>query len=88
MSDRYVRTLKATGLVDTELCALLAGHCSAHWPYDRQVGLRVALRNPDEIESFAGDAGYDDQSLRDALRAEGVRSCQAAQTGTASPARG
>ena len=33
----------------------------------------MALRNTDEIESLAGDKGYDDQSLRDALRSEGVR---------------
>jgi IS5 family transposase len=33
----------------------------------------VALRNTDEIKSFAGDKGYDNQSLRDALRSEGVR---------------
>jgi len=33
----------------------------------------VALRNTDEIERLAGDKGYDDQSLRDALRSEGVR---------------
>jgi len=31
------------------------------------------LRNTDEIESLVGDKGYDDQSLRDALRSEGVR---------------
>ena len=37
------------------------------------MGRRVALRNTDEIESLAGDKGYDDQSLRDALRSEGVR---------------
>ncbi len=35
--------------------------------------LAVALRNTDKIESLAGDKGYDDQSLRDALRSEGVR---------------
>ena len=34
---------------------------------------RVALHNTDEIESLADDKGYDDQSLRDALRSEGVR---------------
>ena len=43
----------------------------------------LASRHPDrpsgrssqhrEIESLAGDKGYDDQSLRDALRSEGVR---------------
>ncbi|RLM62466.1 IS5/IS1182 family transposase, partial [Halorubrum sp. Atlit-9R] len=27
----------------------------------------------EKIESLAGDKGYDDQSLRDALRSEGVR---------------
>ncbi|QGA82156.1 Transposase, IS5 family [Halomicrobium sp. LC1Hm] len=36
-------------------------------------GLRAALCNTDEIESLAGDKGYDDQSLRDALRAGGDR---------------
>lgn len=31
------------------------------------------MRNPGKLESLAGDKGYDDQSLRDALRTEGVR---------------
>ncbi len=72
-SDRHIRTLKTTALVDTESCAVLDLHCSAHWPHDTQVGRQVALRNTAEIESLAGDKGYDDQSLRDALRSEGVR---------------
>ncbi|WP_225336305.1 IS5 family transposase [Halomicrobium urmianum] len=72
-SDRHRRTLKATALIDTESCAVLDVHCSAHWPHDTQVGRRVALRNTTKIESLAGDNGYDDQSLRDALRAAGVR---------------
>jgi IS5 family transposase len=37
------------------------------------VGRRVALRKTDNVESLAGDEGYDDQSLRDALRPERVR---------------
>ncbi len=72
-SDRDIRTLKTTALVDTESCAILDIHVSAHWPHDTQVGRRVALRNTDDLASLAGDKGYDDQSLRDALRAEGVR---------------
>lgn len=32
----------------------------------------MALRNTEQVTSIAGDKGYDDQSLRDALRAEGV----------------
>ena len=32
-----------------------------------------SARNTDEIESLAGAKGYDDQSLREALRAEGVQ---------------
>ena len=72
-SDRDIRTLKTTALVDTESCAILDIHISAHWPHDTQVGRRVALRNTDELVSLAGDKGYDDQSLRDALRSEGVR---------------
>jgi IS5 family transposase len=72
-SDRHIQTLKTTALVDTESCAVLDIHCSAHWPHDTQAGRRVALRNTNEIESLAGDKGYDDQSLRDALRSEGVR---------------
>jgi len=72
-SDRHIRTLKTTALVDTESCAILDVHCSAHWPHDTQVGRQVALRNADEIERLAGDKGYDDQSLRDALRSDGVR---------------
>jgi len=72
-SDRHIRTLKTTALVDTESCAILDVHCSVHWPHDTQMGRRVALRNTEKIESLAGDKGYDDQSLRDALRLEGVR---------------
>jgi len=63
-----------TALADTESCVVLYVHCSAHWPHDTQVGRRVALRNTEGIESRAGDKGYDDKSLRDALRSEGVRS--------------
>ncbi len=37
------------------------------------MGSRVALRNTTEIEGFADDNGYNDQSLRDALRTAGVR---------------
>lgn len=72
-SNRHIRTLKTTALVDTDLCAVLDIHCSVHWPHDTQTGRRVALRNTEIIESLAGDKGYDDQSLRDALRSEGVR---------------
>lgn len=32
------------------------------------------LRNTTDIESFAGDKGHDDHSLRDTLRTEGIRS--------------
>ncbi len=31
-SDRHIRTLKATALVDTKSCAVLDVHCSVHWP--------------------------------------------------------
>ncbi|GAB7011513.1 hypothetical protein JCM31271_34560 [Halorubrum trueperi] len=55
------------------LCAALDMHCSTHWPHDTQTGRRVALRNTEKIESLAGDKGYDDQALRDALRSGGVR---------------
>ena len=60
-------------LVDTDSCAILDLHCPGHWPHDTQTSCRVALRNTKKIESLAGDKGYDDQSLRDALRLEGVR---------------
>ena len=73
-SDRRIQTLKTTALVDTESCAVLDLHCPAHWSYDTQVGCRVALRNPDDIESLAGDKGHDDQLHKDALCSEGVRS--------------
>jgi IS5 family transposase len=66
-SDRHIRTLKTMALVDTDSCTILDVHCSAHWPHDTQVGRQVALRNTNEIESLAGDKGYNDQSLRDAL---------------------
>ena len=33
-SDRHIRTLKTTALVDTESSAVLDIHCSAHWPHD------------------------------------------------------
>jgi IS5 family transposase len=72
-SDRHIQTLKTTALVDTKSCAVLDIHCSAHWPHDTQVGRQVALRNTEKVESLAGDKGYDDQSLREALRSDGVR---------------
>jgi len=72
-SDHYIQTLKTTALVDTELCAIFDFYCSAHWSHDTQVDRRVALRNTEKTESLAGDKGYDDQSLRDTLRSEGVR---------------
>ena len=66
--------MKTTALVDTDSCAVLGLHYSTHWPHDTQTGRRVALRNTEKIDSLAGDNGYDDQSLRGALRLEGVRS--------------
>lgn len=72
-SDRHIQTLKTTAFVDSESCAVLDLHCSAHWPHDTQTGRRVALRNTEQVASIAGDKGYDDHSLRDALRSEGVR---------------
>lgn len=72
-SNRPIWMLKMTALVDTGSCAVHNLHCSAHWSHDTQVGCRVALRNTDEIQSLAGDKGYQVQSLRDALRSEGVR---------------
>ena len=72
-SDRHIRTLKTTALVDTDSCAVLDIHCSAHWPHDTQVGRQVALRNTDAVTSLAADKGYDDQSLWDTLRSKGVR---------------
>jgi IS5 family transposase len=71
-SDRHIRTLKTTALVNTDSCAVLDLHCSAHWSHDTQVGRQVALRNTDEIESLAGDKGYDDQSL---LGRDSVKPC-------------
>lgn len=68
----YARS-KRRALVDTDSCAILDLHCSAHWPHDIQTGRRVALHNTAKIESLAGDKGYDDLSLRDALRSAGVR---------------
>ncbi|WP_238992741.1 transposase [Halorubrum distributum] len=70
-SDRNIRTLKTTALVDTDSCAILTLHRSAHWPHDTQTGRRVALRNTEKIESIAGERGYDDQPLGDALHSEG-----------------
>lgn len=66
--------LKTPALIDTESCTVLDIHCSPHWPHDTQVGSQVVLRNTTDIESLAGDKGYDDHSLRDALRTEGIRS--------------
>ena len=37
-SDHHIRTLKTTALVDTDSCAILDIHCSAHWPHDTQTG--------------------------------------------------
>ncbi|WP_205596868.1 hypothetical protein [Halostella salina] len=54
-SDRHIRTLKTTVLVDTDSCVVLDLHCSAHCPHDTQVGRRVALRNIEKIGSLAGE---------------------------------
>jgi IS5 family transposase len=43
-----------------------------HWPHDAQTGRQVALCNTEKIESIAGEKGYDDQSLRNILRSDGV----------------
>jgi IS5 family transposase len=72
-SDRHIRTLKTAILVDADSCAVLDIHCLAHWPHDTQESRQVALRNTAELETLAGDKGYDDQSLRDVPRSEGVR---------------
>jgi len=71
-STRHIQALKTTALVDTEWCAVLDVYCSAHWPHDTLVGPSGDAAQTWEIENFAGDNGYDDQSLRDALRKEGV----------------
>lgn len=60
-SDRHIRTLRTTALIDTDSYVVLDLHCSAHWLHDTQVGRRVALRNTEKIESLAGDKGYDSQ---------------------------
>ena len=52
-----IRTLKTTALVDTDSCAVLDLHMSAHWCHDTQVGRRVALRNTETIDSLADDKG-------------------------------
>lgn len=60
-SDRPIRTLKTTALVDTHSYALLDIHCSTHWPHDTQVGRWVVLYNAEQIKSLIGHKGYDDQ---------------------------
>lgn len=72
-SDHHIQTLTTAQLVDSESCAVLDLHCLAHWPHNTLVGRQVALRNPDELKSLAGDKGNDDQSFRGALRSGGVR---------------
>ncbi len=69
----HIRMLRTTVLVDTGSSAVRDVYCSAHWPHDTQTGRRVVPRNTEKPESLAGDKGYDDQSLRDALRSEVVR---------------
>ncbi|MGQ3413837.1 transposase [Natrinema sp. LN54] len=73
-TDRHIRMLKTLALIDTKSCSVLAIHCSPHWSHDTQVGSQVVLRNTADIESFAGDKGHDDHSLRDTLRTEDIRS--------------
>lgn len=68
----YIRILKTRVLVDTEACVVLNLYYSAHWPHDIYVGRQVALRSTGEIETLAGNKGYTHQSLRDAIRSEGV----------------
>jgi IS5 family transposase len=70
--DRHVRTLEVTALVDTASRAILDLHVSVHWPHDTQVGSWAALRNTNDRESLSDDKGYDDQSMRESLSAQGV----------------
>ena len=72
-TDRAVRTIQTTFLVDTAEGAILDLHCSTNWPDETRIGPKVALRNAGDLQSLAADKGYDDMSFREALRAVGVR---------------
>ena len=70
---REVQTVQATFLVDTTQGAVINIHCSAKWPNGTNVGPQVACVPQGDLRSLAADKGYDDISLREEFRAEGVR---------------
>lgn len=71
-SDRHRWTLKATALVETESCAILAvRHTGPTIP--RWASGSVAQYDGNRESRRRQRLRYDDQSLRDALRAAGVR---------------
>jgi IS5 family transposase len=72
-TGRSVHTVQATFLVDTAENAITDLHCSTKWPSGMRIGPKVALRNGDDLQSLAGDKGYDDQGFREKLRQNGVR---------------
>lgn len=71
-TDYTFEAVKTTLLVDCETSTILDIHCSMKQPHDTQVGWQVLVRNLDELTTVAADKGYDWESLRTKLRAEGV----------------
>ena len=71
-TDYTFEAVKTTLLVDCETSAILDIHCSMKQPHDTQVGWQLLVRNLDVLSTVVADKGYDWESLRTKLRAEGV----------------
>jgi IS5 family transposase len=62
--DYTITALKTTAVVDTETQAVLDVHCTTKRRHDTQIGLQVARRIAGDLQSLAGDKGYDWQKIR------------------------
>jgi len=71
--DYTITALKTTAVVDTETQAVLDVHCTTKRRHDTQIGLQVARRHAGDLQSLAGDKGYDWKRIRDLLRSADVR---------------
>lgn len=72
-SNRRVKTLQTTVLVDTASKAVLDVHCSTKWPDETKTGPQVAKRNVGDLQSLSADKGFDDKSFREELRSHNIR---------------
>jgi len=68
-----IRSLKTTLLVDTQAQTVLDLHVTTTRKHDTRIAPQLTERNLEGFEALAADKGYDDQELREGLRAAGKR---------------